>query len=139
MSRLWYGYQKPNPGRYDPERYASVNFTSYCIRSSVEFRLFEFPTEKLHAGMVRAWVVFVLALGARALNCRCTSSRRREFNPETARYDFRVFAVIHLGIMGPDMANVRRHLLGNLPGDSGFKRARKPKNPKVSEVGNAAH
>ena len=101
-----------------------MNFTSYLVRSSVEFRLFEFPTEKLQ-GMVRAWVVFVLALGARALNCRCASSRRREFNPETSRYDFRVFAVINLGIMGPDMANVRRHLLANLSGDCSFKRGRK--------------
>jgi hypothetical protein len=95
------------------------------VRGSVEFRLFQFPTEKLHAGLVRAWVTFVLALGARALNCRCTSSRRREFNPETARYDFRVFAVINLGIMGPEMASVRRHLLANLSGDCSFKHGRK--------------
>ena len=125
MNRLWYGYQKPNPGRYDIERYSSVNFTSLFVRGSVEFRLFEFPTEILHAGMVRAWVVFVLALGARALNCRCTSSRRREFNAESSRYDFRVFAVINLGIKGSDMANVRKHLLANLSGDCSFKHGRK--------------
>lgn len=125
MNRLWYGYEKPNPGRYDSERYAAVNFTSYFLRSSVEFRLFEFPTEKLHTGMVRAWVVFVLALGARALNCRCTSSRRREFNPETARYDFRVFAVINLGLIGDEFKTVRANLLRFMPGDSSYKRGRK--------------
>ncbi len=108
-----------------PERYAAVNYTSYLVRGSVEFRLFQFPTEKLHAGLVRAWVTFVLALGARALGCRCTSSRRREFDPETARYDFRGFAVINLGIMGPDMAGVRKHLLANLSGDCSFKHGRK--------------
>jgi hypothetical protein len=134
MNRLWYGYQKPHPGRYDIERYSSVNFTSYLVRSSVEFRLFEFPTEKLHAGMVRAWVIFVLALGARALNCRCTSSRKRHFDPDTARYDFRVFAVINLGIMGPDMANVRRHLLANLSGDSSYKHGRKSSNDAKPEA-----
>ncbi|MHB9038931.1 MAG: amidoligase family protein [Armatimonadota bacterium] len=115
INRLWYGCHRENPQRYDSERYAAVNFTSYLIRGSVEFRLFQFPTEKLHAGMVRAWIVFVLALGARALNCRCTSSRRREFDPESARYDFRVFAVINLGLMGDEFKTVRANLLCGAP------------------------
>ena len=130
MNRLWYGYQKPNPGRYDVERYSAVNFTSLFIRGSVEFRLFEFPTQKLHAGMVRAWVIFVLALGARALNCRCTSSRKRAFDPQTARFDFRVF-LLHLGLIGNDYKVVRAHLLRLLPGDSAFRRGR----PKRDERG----
>ena len=129
MNRLWYGYQKPNPGRYDVERYSSVNFTSLFVRGSVEFRLFEFPTEILHAGMVRAWVVFVLALGARALNCRFTSSRKRDFDLETARFDFRVF-LLHLGLIGDDYKAVRAHLLRLLPGDSAFRRGRPAKDRK---------
>ena len=135
MNRLWYGYQKPNPGRYDIERYSSVNFTSLFVRGSVEFRLFEFPTEILHAGMVRAWVTFVLALGARALNCRCTSSRKRKFDPETARFDFRVF-LLHLGLIGDDYKAVRAHLLRLLPGDSAFRRGRPSRDEKgTKEVG----
>jgi hypothetical protein len=124
INKLWYGYHKARPQRYDPERYASVNFTSYLIRSSVEFRLFQFPTEKLHAGMLRAWIVFVLALGARALNCRGTSSRRREFDPESARFDFRVF-LLHLGLIGDEFKAVRSHLLNLMPGDSAWKHGRK--------------
>ncbi|MHB1463366.1 MAG: amidoligase family protein [Armatimonadota bacterium] len=134
INSLWYGYEKPNPGRYDVERYAAVNFTSYLVRRSVEFRLFGFPTEKLHAGMVKAWVTFILALGARALNCRCTSSRRREFDPETARYDFRVFAVINLGIMGPEFSSVRHHLLANLSGDCAYKHTRPSVDTSKKEV-----
>jgi len=129
MNRLWYGYQKPNPGRYDIERYSAVNFTSFLVRSSVEFRVFEFPTETLHAGMVRAWVTFVLALGARALNCRCTSSRKRDFDLETARFDFRVF-LLHLGLIGDDYKAVRAHLLRLLPGDSAFRRGRPSRDEK---------
>ena len=135
MNRLWYGYHRANPGRYDPERYAAVNFTSYFVRGSVEFRLFEFPTTSLHAGMVRAWVTFVLALGARALNCRCTSSRKRVFDPETARFDFRVF-LLHLGLIGDDYKAVRAHLLRLLPGDSAFRRGRPKRDEKgTKEVG----
>jgi len=124
INKLWYGYQKANPQRYDPERYAAVNFTSYLIRGSVEFRLFQFPTEKLHAGMLRAWIVFVLALGARALNCKGTSSRRREFDPESARYDFRVF-LLHLGLIGDEFKSPRAHLLHLMPGDAAWKHGRK--------------
>lgn len=105
------------------KRYAAVNFTSYFVRGSVEFRLFEFPTTKLHAGLVRAWVTFVLALGARAQNSRCTSSRKRAFDTETARFDFRVF-LLHLGLIGEKYRPVRAHLLGLLPGDSAFRRGR---------------
>ncbi|MBI2844860.1 MAG: amidoligase family protein [Armatimonadetes bacterium] len=130
INRLWYGCHRANPGRYDPERYAAVNFTSYFVRGSVEFRLFEFPTTSLHAGMVRAWVIFVLSLGARALNCRCSSSRKRVFDPETARFDFRVF-LLHLGLIGDDYKSVRAHLLRLLPGDSAYRRGR----PKRDEKG----
>ncbi|MHB1000861.1 MAG: amidoligase family protein [Armatimonadota bacterium] len=124
INRLWYGYHKANPQRYDPERYAAVNFTSYLIRGSVEFRLFQFQAEKLHAGMLRAWIVFVLSLGARALSCRGTSSRKREFDPDSARYDFRVF-LLHLGLIGDEFKSVRAHLLNLMPGDSAWKHGRK--------------
>ena len=123
INRLWYGYHKASPQRYDPERYSAVNFTSYLIRGSVEFRLFQFPDDKLHAGMLRAWIVFVLALGARALNCRSTSSRKRSFDPESARFDFRVF-LLHLGLIGDEYKNVRAHLLRLMPGDAAWKRGR---------------
>lgn len=126
INSLWYGRHRENPGRYDPQRYFAVNFTSYLVRGSVEFRLFEFPTEKLHAGMVRAWVIFVLALGVRAQNSRCTSSRKRVYDPETARFDFRVF-LLHLGLIGTDYKVVRAHLLRLLPGDSAFRRGRPSK------------
>jgi len=124
MNRLWYGYHKTSPQRYDPERYHSINFTSYLVRGSVEFRLFQFPTQKLHAGMLRAWIVFVLAPGARALNCRCSSSRKREFSEESARFDFRVF-LLHLGLIGDEWKVVRSHLLSMMPGDAAWKHGRK--------------
>ena len=124
INSLWYGYQKANPQRYDPERYAAVNFTSYMVRGSVEFRLFQFPDSKLHAGMLKAWIIFVLALGARALNCRSTSSRKRQFDPESARYDMRVF-LLHLGLIGDEFKTARAHLLYLMPGDSAWKHGRK--------------
>jgi hypothetical protein len=48
-----------------------------------------------------------------------------QVNPESARYDFRVFAVINLGLMGDEFKTVRANLLRFMPGDSSYKRGRK--------------
>ena len=89
---------------------------------SIEIRI---ANSSLHAGVVRAYLTFALALAAKALNSRCVSSRPRQYDPESAKYDFRVFACIHLGLIGEQYKHVRHHLLTNLPGDSAFKRGRK--------------
>jgi len=135
MNQLWYGQYNPSPQRYDSERYSMLNLSSLFYRGSIEMRA---ANSSLHAGVVRAYIVFVLALAAKALNNRCASSRPRQYDPQSARYDFRVFACINLKLCGDEHKNVRRHLLANLPGDSAFKhgrpksKARKPKEEVAS-------
>ncbi len=77
----------------------------------------------LHAGRVKAAVQFVLAIAAKALNSRAASSRKREFDPSSAKYDFRIF-LIHLGLNGDEFKTARTHLLSAMPGDAAFKRGR---------------
>ena len=77
----------------------------------------------LHAGKVKAYIQFVLALATKALNGKAASSRKREFNPESARYDFRVF-LLHLGLIGDEYKTARKHLLAAMPGDAAFKHGR---------------
>lgn len=60
---------------------------------------------------------------AKALNGRATSSRKRSLDPQSARYDFRVF-LLHLGLIGDEFKTARKHLIAALPGDSAFKRGR---------------
>jgi len=101
-----------------------VNLHNVWYRGTVEFRWFE---GTLHAGKVKAYIQFVLALSAKAINARASSSKRRSFDPQSARYDFRVF-LMHLGLIGDEFKTARKHLLAALPGDSAFKRGRpKPK------------
>ncbi len=137
MNQLWYGQFNPSPQRYDSERYSMLNLSSLFYRGSIEMRA---ANSSLHAGVVRAYVVFVLALAAKALNNRCASSRPRQYSPESARYDFRVFACINLKLCGDEHKNVRRHLLANLPGDSAFKHGRpksRAKKPNEEVASNA--
>jgi hypothetical protein len=91
LNRLWYGYQNTSPYHYDNSRYRGLNLHSLWYRGTCEFRYFN---STLHAGKVKAYIQFVLALAAKALNARAASAKRREFNPETAKYDFRVFLLL---------------------------------------------
>ncbi len=121
VNKAWYGHINHHPTRYCASRYVTMNLNSVFYRGTVEFRLFE---GTLHAGKVKAAIQFVLAICAKALNSRGASSRKRDFNPETAKYDFRVF-LIHLGLIGDEFKTARKHLLHAMPGDAAFKRGRK--------------
>ena len=140
MNRIWYGYHNHHPQHYDQTRYHGVNLHNVWYRGTVEFRWFQ---ATLHAGKVKAAVQFVLAIAAKALNSRGASSRKREFDPASAKYDFRVF-LLHLGLIGDEFKSARKHLLNAMPGDAAWKNGRpKPKNPKpvteVTEVGNGSN
>jgi hypothetical protein len=86
-----YGQYTAAPQRYDKTRYQTVNFGSFWVRSTVEFRFFE---STLHAGKVKAAVQFCLALCARALTSHGASARQRTYDPASAKYDLRVFLLL---------------------------------------------
>jgi hypothetical protein len=127
MNRAWYGYHNRNPQRYDSSRYCLLNLASLFFRGSIEIRAFE---ATLEAEKIQAYVQMVLALAARALNSRAASSRKRTFDPASARYDLRCF-LLKLEMSGDEFKTARKHLLATMPGDSAFKRGR-PKGPKQS-------
>ena len=120
MNRIWYGYHNTAPVRYDATRYSGVSFHSLFLRGSIEVRWFD---ATLHAGKVKAYIQFVLALAAKALNARAASSKKRSFDPASARYDFRVF-LNRIGFIGDEFKTARKHLLERMTGDSAFKRGR---------------
>jgi Putative amidoligase enzyme. len=131
LNRIWYGYHNRRPQHFDSTRYYGVNLHNVWYRGTVEFRWFE---GTLHAGKVRAYIQLVLAVAAKALNGRAASSRKRSFDPQSARYDFRVF-LLHLGLIGDEFKTARKHLLAALPGDSAFKRGRpKPKQQTATKA-----
>lgn len=121
VNKAWYGHLNDHPTRYCSSRYVTLNLNSVFYRGTVEFRMFE---ATLHAGKVKAAIQFVLALCAKAMNSRGASSRKREFDPQSAKFDFRVF-LIHLGLIGDEFKTARTHLLSAMPGDAAFKRGRK--------------
>jgi hypothetical protein len=119
VNAAWYGGRRENTyvSRYDHTRYRGINLNSFFYRKTIEFRLFE---STLHAGKVKAYVQFCLALAAKALKAKGASSKRRDFNPATSKFDFRVF-LVGLGLVGEEFKTARTHLLANLQGNSAWR------------------
>lgn len=79
---------------------------------------------------MKAYVQFVLALAAKALRAKAASSKRREFNVATAKYDWRVFLVSHLGLIGDEFKTARLHLTKHLAGSAAWKGERRDRRPR---------
>jgi pyruvate/2-oxoglutarate dehydrogenase complex dihydrolipoamide acyltransferase (E2) component len=135
----WYGRSGETPSATTAARYHGLNLNSLFFRGTMEFRYFN---GTLHAGEVKAYVQLVLAMAAKALSSKAASSKRREFNPATAKYDFRV-VLLHLGLIGDEFKTARLHLTKKLAGSAAWKgerRDRRPaatRSPASEEVGDA--
>lgn len=130
LNKQWYGRYEEHPQRYDGSRYCVINMNGWFVRGAVEVRAY---SGSLHAGKVKAAILFSMALLARAINCRAASARKREYNPASAKYDMRVFLISALKMNGPTFATAREHLLHLMPGDAAFKNGRPSKSKSTCE------
>jgi len=129
VNRLWYGYHNTSPVRYDPSRYTLLNLHSLFWRGTIEIRAFN---GSLHAGRIKAYIQFCLALAAKALNARAASSKRRRANGRSDKYDFRVL-LLHLGLISKEFKTCRKHPLANLAGSAAWKNGRPARPPAPTE------
>jgi hypothetical protein len=120
LNIAWYGYRNTAPQHYDETRYHGLNLHNVYFRNTVEFRWFE---ATLHAGKVKAYMQLAYAICLKAREARSASSKKRPFNKETAKYDFRVF-LLKLGLIGDEFKTARLHLLSNLEGSAAWKNGR---------------
>jgi len=121
LNVAWYGYRNDRPRHYDGTRYRGVNLHNLWFRGTVEYRYFN---STLHAGKVKAYIQFCLALSAKAINAKRAVSARRTFDPATSKYDFRCF-LLRLGLVGPEFKTARLHLLARLGGSAAWKGERR--------------
>jgi hypothetical protein len=130
VSEAWYGRANVRPERYHSSRYAGLNLNSLLFRGSIEWRLFN---GTLHAGEVKAYVQLCLALAAKGLTSKAASSKRREFNVATAKYDFRVF-LLGLGMVGDEFKTARLHLTKRLAGSAAWKGERRDRGARTPQT-----
>ena len=131
VSEAWYGRANVRADRYDSSRYHGLNLNSLFFRGTIEFRYFN---GTLHAGEVKGFVQLVLALAAKGLTLKAASSKRREFNVATAKYDFRVF-LLHLGLIGDEFKTARLHLTKRLAGSAAGKGERRDRRARTGQTG----
>lgn len=108
----WYG--KGNEcGKYEHynyTRYHGLNLHSVFSKGTIEFRLFN---GTLHAGEIRSYVVFCMAMSNFCLCARSVKrSRKNQFNDKYTMYEM----LCRIGIKGEEFKVVRDHLTKNLEG-----------------------
>ena len=117
LADLWYsGYGFENRERhYHTSRYHGLNLHSTFTKGTIEFRLFN---GTLHAGKIRSYIVFCLAISHQALTQKSASARRTHTDNE--KYTFRCW-LLRLGLIGEEFKNCRKHLMKALDGNSAWR------------------
>ena len=119
LADLWYqGYGGSRNQHYHPSRYHGLNLHSTFNGPTVEYRIFN---GTMHAGKVKAYIQFCLAVSHQALSQKSASAKKTQTtNP---KYTFRTW-LLRLGLIGKEFETARLHLLKNLEGDSAFRNGR---------------
>lgn len=115
LKRLWYNGGDGSHVHYHDSRYHCLNLHSVFQKGTVEFRAFN---GELHAGKIKAYIQFCLAITAQALNQRSASPTKTQSTNE--KYTFRVW-LLRLGLIGDEFKTARGHLLDHLEGCIAWK------------------
>lgn len=120
LADIWYSdYGVENRSRhYHTSRYHGLNLHSTFTKGTIEFRLFN---GTMHAGKIKSYIVFCLAISHQALKQKSASAKRTHTDNE--KYTFRCW-LLRLGLIGDEFKNCRMHLMKSLDGDSAFRTPR---------------
>lgn len=119
LADIWYA-QAPYESRdihYNHTRYHGINLHATFTKGTVEFRLFNSTT---HAGEIKAYIQFCLAVSHQALSQKSARASRTETDNE--KYTFRCW-MLRLGLIGDEFKTCRHHFLKNLSGNSAWRNA----------------
>lgn len=115
IRRLWYNGRGSSSFHYDSSRYHCLNLHSYFSKGTVEFRCYN---STLHAGKVKSYIQFSLAVSAQAINQH--SARTEPTRSSNECYTFRTW-LIRIGLNGKEFESCRLHMLSNLEGAKDWK------------------
>lgn len=116
IADIWYtGYSGNRNDHYNSSRYHTVNLHSFFTKGTVEFRCFN---STLHAGKVKAYIQFCLAVSHQAITQKCASAKVTVSDNE--KYTFRCW-LLHMGLIGDEFKTCRKFMLENLDGDIAWR------------------
>ena len=112
---IWYQGHDGSNIHYHLSRYRALNLHSLFSKGTIEYRLFDSTT---HAGRIKTYIQFCLAISNQALNQSCASYRKMQSTNE--KYTFRTW-LLRLGMIGDEFKTARKFLLENLDGCIAWK------------------
>lgn len=117
LEDLWYaGYGGSRETHYHQSRYHFLNLHSFFNGNhTVELRGFN---SELHAGKVRAYIVFALALNHQALTQK--HARYKHVQEENEKFAMRVY-LNRIGFIGEEYKACRAHLYEHLSGNAAWR------------------
>ena len=130
LADVWYQSQGCEYGRtahYNNSRYHMLNLHAVFTKGTVEFRLFQFDrpghTYKggLHAGKLKAYIQFCLAISAFAKSV--TKASPKPQNTDNPKFAMRTW-LVRMGMVGDEFATAREMLTKNLAGDAAWRHGR---------------
>ena len=120
LEDVWYeGYFESRERHYHSSRYHFINLHSFFHgHHTVELRGFN---STLHAGEVRSYIVFALALNDMAISQKNASTRKPQI--ENEKFAMRTW-LNRMGLVGDEFKACREHLTKNLSGSSAWRYGR---------------
>lgn len=128
MEQIWYSesndgyYGGVDHGHYNQTRYHGINLHSYFSKGTVEFRLFN---ATLHAGKIKAYVQFCLAMSAWAIGSseKIVFRSMNGYTPQQKVTIMRNILTQRLGLYGDEFRTCRLHLMNQLKKAAGTLRS----------------
>lgn len=132
LSDIWYTSQNATYDRYahyNASRYHMLNLHATFTKGTVEFRLFQFDNPGvtadgkhyyggLHAGQLKSYIQFCLALSERAKEVKSASSKEPQH--ENLKYAMRTW-LLRLGFIGDEFKTARNIFTRNLDGNAAWR------------------
>ena len=127
LADIWYttqGGMSGHTAHYHQSRYRMLNYHATFTKGTIEFRLFQFdkPADGrlngIHAGQLRSYIQFCLALSQMAKDVKSASSKEQQ--KENKKFAMRTW-LIRLGLVGEEFATARDFLTRNLSGNAAWR------------------
>lgn len=117
IEEVWYhGYDQAATLHYHDSRYYFLNLHSFFHGNrTIELRGFN---SELHAGKVRAYIVFSLAINHQALTQHY--AHYKKVQSENEKFAMRVY-LVRIGLSGTEFKNCRKHLYEHLSGNAAWR------------------
>jgi len=113
---IWYHGGDGSRQHYHESRYHALNLHSVFQKGTIEFRMFN--SDIKHAGKIKAYIQFCLAISHQALTQK--SASKAKTITDNPKYTFRTW-LLRLGLIGDEFKTARKHLLANLEGDIAWR------------------